>query len=317
MPVSARKRFIAVACCISTLAGCSTRITTEETTVMPTNQTVESATQDVGSTTIAETPITIPIGVLAAMPFQNRLDVAQGIFQIKLINGTSELLDVVAIQFIWEGLTTQLAHRENHLVPGDRIDYPVLLAPANCLGDGTRSTMPGIQSAIVNVTLRDGRVIDVPVYDVKHFARKLYLDDCERQYINKEVDIRFADLHGATLEGRPVTEGVLRLTRRQSSDTVVVTFISNTINYTFIAIAGNNGPVATLPADKSVVEVPIRFIEGRCDAHALSESSQPFNFYALLDLGDGIERSFVTMPAKDDRILMRDRVEMACEILNP
>ncbi len=163
--------------------------------------------------------------------------------------------------------------------------------------------------------MRDGRVFDVPVYDVLHFARKLYLDDCERQLINTQVEIQFDDLHEVILEGRPATEGVLRLTRRQSSDTIIVKFVSNTINFTFVRIEGNHGPVATLPADKSVVEVPIRFIEGRCDAHALSESSQPFKFYAVLDLGDGIERSFATVPASADQIPMRHRVEAACDIL--
>ena len=73
--------------------------------------------------------------------------------------------------------------------------------------------------------------------------------------------------------------------------------------------------MATLPSDKSLVEVPIRFIEGRCDAHALSESSQPFKFYAVLDLGDGIERSLATLPAIVDQAPMRHRVETACEIL--
>lgn len=270
----------------------------------------------IAPTTIAETPITIPTGVLAAIPIQNRLDVAKGIFQVQLINGTSEFLDVVAVQFVWDGLTTPLAQRENRLEAGARIDYPVSLAPANCLGDGTQATMPDPISAIVKVTVRDGRIINLPVYDVKHFARKLYLDDCERQYISAEVEIQFADLHGATLEGRPVTEGVLRVMRRESSNSVVVKFVSNTINFTFVPINDSESPVVTLPADKLVAEVPIRFIEGRCDAHALSESSQPFKFYAVLDLGDGIERSFAMTPEIGDQIPMRHRVEAACEILD-
>lgn len=249
------------------------------------------------------------------MPIQNRLDVAKGIFQVQLINGTTESLEVVAVQFVWDGLTTAVANRTNRLLAGDRVDYPVPLAPAICLGDGTQASMPNPQTAIVKVTLVDDRVIDVPVFDVKHFARKLYLKDCERQHILRQVDVQFAELHEVTLEGRPVTEGVLRLTRRQSPNKVVVTFVSNTINFTFVPMAGSQDPVATLSADQAMVEVPIRFIEGRCDAHALSESSQPFNFYALLLLGDGTERSFATVPAVADQIPMRKRVETACEFL--
>ena len=293
-----RNRLIAVACCIGFLASCAT-----------------SDSEASVATILTETPISIPTGILAAMPIQNRLDVAKGIFQVQLVNGTSELVDVAAVQFVWDGLTTPISYRANRLDAGTRIDYPVTLSPANCSGDGTQATMPDPQSAIVRVTTRDGQIIDVPVYDVKHFARKLYLDDCERQYINTQVDIQFADLHEVTLEGRPVTEGVLRLTRRQSSDTIIVKFISNTINFTFVPLGEDQGSVATLPADQEMVVVSIRFIEGRCDAHALSESSQPFKFYAVLDLGDGIERSLATLPAIVDQAPMRHRVETTCEIL--
>lgn len=267
------------------------------------------------ATTIAQTPITIPDGVFAAMPFQNRLDVAKEIFQVQLINGTSDLIDVVAVQLVWDGLTTAVANRENLLVAGDRIDFPVPLAPATCSGDGTQDSMPDPQLAVAKVTLRDGRVVEVPVFDVKHFARNLYLEDCERQHIIRQVEIQFADLHEVTFEGRPVTEGVLRLTRRQSLETIEVTFVSNTINFTFVSLGVSQGPVATLRSDQSIVEVPVRFIEGRCDAHALSESSQPFNFYAVVHLGDGIERTFITVPALKDRIPMRKIVETGCKLL--
>lgn len=267
------------------------------------------------ATTIAETPIAIPDGVFAAMPIQNRLDVAKGIFQVQLINGTSDSVDVVAVQFVWDGLTTSIAYRENSVVAGDRIDFPVPLAQANCSGDGTQDSMPDPQLAVVKATLRDGRVLEVPVFDVKHFARNLYLKDCERQHIIRQVEIQFADLHEVTFEGRPVTEGVLRLTRRQSLDTIEVTFISNTINFTFVSLGVSQGPVATLRSDQSTMEVPVRFIEGRCDAHALSESSQPFKFYAVVRLGDGLERTFITLPDVIDQAPMRKSVESACKIL--
>ena len=64
------------------------------------------------------------------MPFQNRLDVAEDIFQMKLYNGTDEALPVVGVQFVWEGMTTPVSDRANMLIAGDRLDYPVSLAPA-------------------------------------------------------------------------------------------------------------------------------------------------------------------------------------------
>ena len=293
-----RRRKIAAVAIATILAGCS-----------------PSGSEVTVATTIAETPITIPKGVLAAMPFQNRLDVAKEIFQVKLINGTPDSVDVIAVQFVWDGLTTAIAYRENSILAGDRIDFPVPLAPANCSGDGMQGSMPDLLSAVAEVTLRGGQVLEVPVFDVENFARNLYLKDCERQHIIRAVDIQFADIHEVTFDGRPVTEGVLRLTRRQSLDTIEVTFISNTIIFTFVSLGASQNSVATLRSDQSIVEVPVRFIEGRCDAHALSESSQPFNFYAVVQLGDGIERTFRTVPAVMDQNPMRRTVENGCKIL--
>jgi len=62
--------------------------------------------------------------------------------------------------------------------------------------------------------------------------------------------------------------------------------------------------------------VPIRFTEGRCDAHAMSETSQPFLFQATLDLGDGVARSYAMPIPPDDRIPMRHRLEAACAVLD-
>jgi hypothetical protein len=285
----------------------------------------------VSATTVASAPapaptlpdVTVPTGVLAAVPFQNRLDVAQHLFQTKLYNGTHTDLDVVSVQFVWAGLTTPVSTRANPLVAGDRLDYPVPLVAATCLGDGTAATMPDPATAVVRVGLRDGRVLDVPVFDTLHMARTLYLQDCERQHIAAQVGLSWADLHAGELDGRPVTEGVLRLVRLAATGTVTVGFVSNTINFTFTGPTDRPpaspgaaaAAVAVLPVGVASFDVPIRFIEGRCDVHAQSESSQPFEFVLQLDLGDGVERSYDLLPAVADQVPMRHRYEQACAIL--
>lgn len=159
-----------------------------------------------------------PRGILAAVPFQNRLDVAQGIFQVKLYNGTAEPLAVAAVQLVRDGMTSELSARSNTLAAGDRIDFPVTLAPARCVGDGTLAEMPPVDLASVRVVLRGGGDVDAPVFDLKRFAQKLYLEDCGRQRIVATVDVEWGDLHETVLEGRPVTEGMLRLTRSAGAD---------------------------------------------------------------------------------------------------
>ncbi|MFM2071455.1 MAG: hypothetical protein RLZZ623_1718 [Actinomycetota bacterium] len=320
-------RSVAVAVIIaSVVAACADDPgdATTSATTSPATTTTSPATTSTSPASVANTPEpigTVPPGVLAAVPFQNRLDVAQGIFQVKLYNGSPDALSIVAVQLVWDGLTTAVTKRSNALIAGDRIDFPVALAPAHCVGDGTVADMPDPNAAIARVFLADNRTLEVPVFDVKHFARRLYLEDCERQHIAATVDVEWVDLHETILDDRPVTEGSLRLTRHAGTPAlpITVSFISNTINFTFVPvepIIANGAPaVVVLPADQPTVEVPIRFIEGRCDAHARSESSQPFQFISQIDLGDGLVRPYAVPPAIVDQLPMRTRVEHACDIL--
>ena len=62
--------------------------------------------------------------------------------------------------------------------------------------------------------LDSGETVEVPVVDKWHLARKLYEDDCEKQMIDAQVAIEWVDLHEDEFEGRPVTVGEFRLTRR-------------------------------------------------------------------------------------------------------
>lgn len=291
------------------LVACSDSPSTSETTT-PTSSTTTSTT-----TSVPEPVIEIPPGILAAMPFQNRLDVAQGSFQMKMYNGTDEDLPIVGVQLVWDGMTTPVSDRSNMLLASDRLDYPVSLAPATCVGDGTIADMPDPSDGYVRVLLADGRELQAPVFDVLHFARKLYLADCERQFIGTQVGIEWVDLHEAMLDGRPVTEGSLRLTRLAGTGTVTIELIRPTIIFRFEVLDAVGDVVEALPEGSAGVDVPIRFLEGRCDAHAASEVSQPFQFSATLDLGDGVQRSYALPIPKPDQVPMRERVDAACEYL--
>ncbi len=49
--------------------------------------------------------------------------------------------------------------------------------------------MPDLASATVRLVLDDGSERIIPVFDVDHLARRLYLEDCERQMIESLVGI--------------------------------------------------------------------------------------------------------------------------------
>ena len=268
---------------------------------------------DSAATTSTEPKVEIPDGILAAMPTQNRVDPAKGQFQVKVINRTDERFTIVGVQFVWDGFTTALTERNDIVVSGQRIDLPVKFPGATCIGDGTLATMPDLASATARLVLDDGTERVIPVYDVDHLARRLYLEDCERQMIESLVGIEWVDLHTAEFDGRPVTAGELRLTRRASTATMSVLSVSNNVLFAFEAVdALVDGPVVSLAEGVDESSAPIRFIESRCDPHAISEASQPFKFVAQVDLGGGDVHPFIVLPPVEAQVPMRQTMEAAC-----
>ena len=168
----------------------------------------------------------------------------------------------------------------------------------------------------MRLILEDGGERTVPVFDVDHLARRLYLEDCERQMVNSLVAIELVDLHEVEVDGRPITEGALRLTRGTSTSTVSVLTVSNNVLFAFEAPdAPAGGPVVTLDEGADEASAVIRFVESRCDPHAISEASQPFKFVAQVDLGGGDVHPYLVLPPVEAQIPMRQTMEAGCEAL--
>ena len=128
--------------------------------------------------------------------------------------------------------------------------------------------------------------------------------------IESLVAIELIGLHAVEYEGRPVTEGELRLTRRASTAAVSVQSVSNNILFGFEAPdAPVDGPVVALSQDVDEASAPVRFVESRCDPHAISEASQPFKFIAQIDLGGADIHPYIVLPPLDAQIPMRQTME--------
>lgn len=286
---------------------------TESATAAPTPA-PPPTTEPVPETT--EPEIEIPTGVLVAVPTQNREDPAKNQFQIQIHNGTDQRFDLAGVQFDWAGFSTPMTERDSIIVGGQIIDLPVPFAGATCVGDGTRATMPSVDDSRVVFLLDSGDTVDVPVVDKWHVARKLYEEDCERQMIDSLVGIEWVSLHEADFEGRPVTAGELQLTRRAGEGEITVLSVSNTIPFVFEAVETDVGdPVVTLASDADTAAVPIRFIESRCDPHALAEIKQPTKFVAQVRLGDGSVHPYIIYPERSYWIPMRLTADKACVAL--
>lgn len=264
---------------------------------------------------VEEPAPTVPDGALVAVPQQNREDPAKQQFQIQVVNGTDERFEVRSVQFVWDGFTTPASPRDSTIVGGQTIDFPVPFPGATCRGAGDLESMPRLDDAIVLIGLDDGSVRTVPVVDRWHLARRLYLDDCERQHIESMVALEWTDLHAGRLDGRPITVGALRLTRRTATDTVTVRAISGTIPYSVDTVTTEVGEaVVVLREGDAVASAPIRIVEGRCDPHALAEVKQPHLFVAQIDLGDGVEHAYTVVPPASAWVPMRQRADEACAL---
>ena len=292
-------------------------------TVTETDSTDSSVSTDSVSTTefvpaTTEPKIPIPPGVIVAVPQQNREDPAKGQFQVQVVNDTDERFEVVVGAVRVAGLHHTDEPPRHH--DRGRTDHrPPRTVPRGSLRRRAIATMPtvddvpSLDDAVVLLGLQDGTVREIPVIDRWHLARRLYLDDCRRQFIDASVTIEWADLHEEEFEGRPVTAGVLRLTRLTAADTITIVDVSGTVPYSFDAVGRQAGdPVIVLAVGDDVEEVPIRFTESRCDPHALAEVKQPHKFVAQVDLGDGVLQPYIVIPAESDWIPMRRTADAAC-----
>jgi hypothetical protein len=212
---------------------------------------------------------------------------------------------------VWDGFTTPVAERHDTLPAGLTLDFPVQVAPARC-----SDPMPDVSRAVVRLTLDTGSTLDVPVFDTDGVAQQIYLDDCERQMIESQVTIEWADLRDEMYEGRLVTGGAIRLRRGTATGQVTLRSVSNTVLFLLQTVeSAPDQPVAVLPADRDEVVVPVRIVENRCDSHARSESSQSFRFFGQVDLGDGVEHEYTLLPTPDDQVRIRARFEAGCAAL--
>jgi len=283
-------------------------------------QTAERAAPPLGTiatttTTATEPDAPVPPGLLVAVPQQNREDPAKGQFQLQLVNGTDARFAVRSVQFRWTGFSSPVTPRDSQIVGGQTIDFPVPFPGATCVGDGTIDAMPSLDGARVLLGLDDGGLLEVPVIDRWHLARRLYLEDCQRQSVATSVTVEWADLRRAQHQGRPVTEGVLRLTRGTGTATIRIESVSGTIPYGVETIGVAQGEtVVVLPSGEDTADARIRFVESRCDPHALAEVKQPHEFVAQVDLGDGVLVPFIVVPPETDWVPMRLTVDEACAV---
>lgn len=268
-------------------------------------------------TTTTEPDVELPTDGVFAVPTQNREDPAKNQFQVQLHNTTRQRFDVTGIQFAWDGITTVMVDKTAAIVGGQIVDLPVPFPGAVCSHDvDVEPRQVVLSGAVARVRLATGEVLEVPVVDQWHTARKLYLDDCARQWIDAQVEIVWEDLREAEVDGRPVTVGRLALRRREAAGEVVVHDVGNTIPFVVDMVdAPADGPALVLAASDDEAFAEVHFLENRCDPHALAEVKQPTKFIAQLEFADGTVRPYVLYPERADWIPMQLTANAGCVAL--
>jgi hypothetical protein len=259
--------------------------------------------------------IDVPDSGLVAMVTQNRSDPPLNQFQVQLRNSTDRRFRVEQIQLVWDGMSPPTATAGHNVVAGQTIDFPVPLVPAMCAGNGGVSSMPDVSQAYAVLAFDDGASEEVPVYDNQRVLRRLYLKSCERQLIERLVAIRWENVTATQLDGVPISSADLVLERSGAPAGVAIVNVSQTIPYRPTPAEPVDGAVAELKRGDIEVRTPFHFFESRCDAHSLAEVKQPFQFVAMVDLGDGVLRPYTVTPAVEDQPTIRSAGFERCEVL--
>ena len=236
---------------------------------------------------------------LTADPLQYRDDIATGQMQLQLTNHLEEQLQVAGVQFLWEGFDSELRTLDTLIGVGQRIDLPVSVRAPRCRIEGTTVLAPPpTDSARVVLTLADGTTRTAEVTDADGTAIAIHHAGCERRMIESQVVIGFDDVRRDEIDGRPMTVAELTLDRVAATSTVRVVAAGNTIPFTlrFPDLPAASPVLMELPSGREQSSARVRFSEGRCDAHAVAETKQPFRFVLQLDLGDGVDHSYVVQP---------------------
>ena len=249
-------------------------------------------------------------------PLQYRDDIVANRLQLQVTNGLSRQLSMASVQLRWSGMDSALTELSAVLGIGQRVDLPVALVAPICLIDGTTiGTPPPLSDARVVFTLVDGTTELAAVVDTKGALVALHAAGCEREMISQQISLEFVDFARERVDGRDVTVAALQMRRGTADGRALVLSSGNTIPFTLMSGADNPTPLLTLKAGDSLIDLPVQFLEARCDAHAVAEAKQPFRFVMQVQLGDEAPRPYVVEPPADLHAEMLATAAAGCAVL--
>jgi hypothetical protein len=238
---------------------------------------------------------------ISAEAVRLRTDVAIGRqLQVRVRDTGTAPFTVTSVQLDSAGFAV-LPTRElsAEFTPGRVIDLTVPYGAVRC------SASPDPAAARLTVLRPDGAVEELRVPLAGSTIAQLYDDDCAVEGVLAVVDVA---VEGLSAAGEALTGDVV-LTRRGDGDEVLVSALYPSV--VLQPVPDVDLPVRLAAGDREL-RLPVSFDAGRCDAHALAETKQPFVFPLMVAVGDGRDVA-VDLPLDDpQKLLLQEFLGRVC-----
>jgi hypothetical protein len=238
---------------------------------------------------------------------QYRIDEGTRHAAIRVTNKTSTSIDVTRIALRWSGIAARPPTPvDNEVAPGATVDYFFDLGTPRC--------DRGREPPLAQVTA-DGSTVVVPVDRVgTGLLRDLWRRACATASVDAAAGVRFG--RGWRPAGPAVDDGLrgtLMIVRREPGVTVRVTSLEGSVLLDLSPVRRTT-PVAVLAPGQQRRIVPVVVgSNGRCDDHALSQSSQTFLLRVGVRVGTTTTQLIVS-PALADQARIKRQIAAACHV---
>ena len=259
-------------------------------------------------------PVATPaVPGMHAQAVRLRTDTAVGgQFQTRITNTGTEPFLVLGVSLDSPGFERlSFAGRPADYNPGTTIDLPTAYGAAIC-AEGVRVD-PAFTA--VQVQRPDGRTeeVRVPLEAPDDIVDRIHTEECQALALAAVVGVRLGVLTPGALDGRPVLQADITLTRGESTEDIGLTELRGSVVFD-VSFAQDDDSPPVLAADESELAVPvvIRMTGRGCDAHVLGETKQPFLFPYFLAFDDGEPQYAVLDVSPEQREAMWSYVDLAC-----
>lgn len=250
---------------------------------------------------------------MTALAYRTRVDdAAGGRFQIKLTNTGSVEFTVVATALDSPGFEPlPPSPRETFFRPGARIDMPTPYGAVICTDEVVAE--PAYAALEVRRPNGSHEQVRVPMPSDHDVLTRIHAEECQAVALAEAVTVELVDLQVVGSGADQVVHGMLRLTRRDSDESIAVTDVRGSVLYDVVPQQGTALPVV-LAATASSVAMPIQVSPATCAAHVIAETKKPFVYPLWLSL-DGAEPVFSEIPVTtSQRDVLYRSLLVACEL---